>query len=136
MLGLLALLTRSDLAKDAEILMLRDQVAVLQRHAKVPKLSWADRAVLSALVRPLPHRHRGQLHLIVSPRTLLRWHTTIVKCRWRYASLAASLRARSASRPNSRVMSKQTRRMSISAEVRCSARVLAPPQAVNVVPDP
>ena len=41
--GWLALLARSDRAKDAEILMLRHQVAVLQRQAKAPLLSWADR---------------------------------------------------------------------------------------------
>jgi putative transposase len=38
-----ALLARSDLAKDAEILVLRHQLAVLQRHASKPRLSWADR---------------------------------------------------------------------------------------------
>jgi putative transposase len=45
----LALLARSDRAEDAEILVLRHQVAVLQRHLEVPALSWADRAILSAL---------------------------------------------------------------------------------------
>jgi putative transposase len=57
MLGWLALLAWSDLAKDAEILILHHQVAVLQRHAKTPRPAWADRAILSALARLLPYRH-------------------------------------------------------------------------------
>jgi putative transposase len=48
MLGWIALLARSDLAKDTEILVMRHQVAVLQRHVKTPRPSWADRAILSA----------------------------------------------------------------------------------------
>jgi len=42
--GWLALLARSDRAKDAEILILRHQVAMLQRQVKALRLSWADRA--------------------------------------------------------------------------------------------
>ena len=80
-LGWLALLARSDRAKDTEILILRHQVAVLQRQVKTPKLSWADRAVLAALARLLS---RAQLRLIVSPQTLLRWHVGQVRQRWAY----------------------------------------------------
>ena len=72
--GWLALLARSDRAKDAEILILRHQVAVLQRQVKTPRLSWADRAILAALARLLPGGHLRQLRLIISPRTVLRWH--------------------------------------------------------------
>jgi hypothetical protein len=81
--GWLALLARSDRAKDAEILILRHQVAVLQQHAKVPRLSWADRAVLAALRSwLLPSSQLRQLRLIVSPRTLLRWHADLVRRHW------------------------------------------------------
>ena len=82
--GWLALLARSDRAKDAEILILRHQVAVLQRQAGTPKLSCTDRAILSALARLLPSGHLRQLHLIISPRTLLRWHAALVRRRWAY----------------------------------------------------
>ena len=82
--GWLALLARSDRAKDAEILLLRHQVTGLQRQVKTPRLSWADRAVLAALARLLPGRQLPQMRLIVSPRTLLRWHATLVRRRWTY----------------------------------------------------
>jgi transposase len=82
--GWLALLARSDRAKDAEILILRHQVAVLQRQAGTPKLSWADRAILSALAQLPPRGHLRQLRLIISPRTLLRWHADLVRRRWTY----------------------------------------------------
>jgi putative transposase len=81
-LRVLALLARSDRAKDAEVLILRHQVAVLQRQVKSPQLSWADRVVLAALARLLPGSRLRQLRLIVSPRTLLRWHTDLVRRHW------------------------------------------------------
>ena len=82
--GWLALLSRSDDAKDTEILVLRHQIAVLQRQVRSPRLTWADRAFLAALTRPLAAVHRRQLTLIVAPRTLLRWHADLVKHRWTY----------------------------------------------------
>src|SRR5688572_27682246 len=66
-LNWLALLARSDAAKDVEILMLRHEVAVLRRTNARPTLTWRDRAMLSALGRLLPTPLR-QLRL-VSPRT-------------------------------------------------------------------
>jgi putative transposase len=81
-LGWLTLLARSDHAKDAEILILRRQVAVLQRQAKIPGLSWADRAILAALARLLPPKHLRQRPLIVSARTLRRGHADLVRRRW------------------------------------------------------
>jgi putative transposase len=82
--GWLALIARSDRAKDAEILVLRHQVAVLQRQVKAPRLSWADRAVLAALARLLPTGHLRRMRLIISPRAVLRWHADLVRRRWAY----------------------------------------------------
>jgi putative transposase len=84
MFGWLALLARSDRATDAEVLILRHQVAVLQRQVKAAGLSWADRAVMAALARLVPRSQLGQLRLIISPRTLLRWHARLVRRHWTY----------------------------------------------------
>lgn len=65
-------------------MILRHQVAVLQRQVKTPQLSWADRAVLCALARLLPSGQLSQLRLIISPRTVLRWHARLVRWRWTF----------------------------------------------------
>jgi hypothetical protein len=82
--GWLALLPRTDDARNTEILVLRHQLAVLQRQVRPPRLTWADRAVLAALTRRLSAVNRRQLSLIVTPRTLLRWHAELVRRSWTY----------------------------------------------------
>jgi hypothetical protein len=57
--GWLVLLCRSSACKDAEILVLRHEVAVLRRATPRPLLDWADRAVLAALIGLLPGRLRA-----------------------------------------------------------------------------
>jgi putative transposase len=70
--GWLVLLARSDAAKDAEILILRHEVAVLRRQVARPRPDWAGRAVLAALAKLLPRHLR--LYRMVTRVTLLAWH--------------------------------------------------------------
>ena len=81
LLSWLALLARSQASKNAEILVLRQEVAVLRRVNPKPRLAWTDRAVLAALSKLLPKALRG--HRIVTPGTLLRWHRRLVANKWR-----------------------------------------------------
>jgi Homeodomain-like domain len=83
--ALLRLLIRgrqSDFAKNVELVLLRHQLSVLARQHQRPKLRPADRALIAALARLLPHRRRRAL--IVTPATLMRWHRELVRRRWTY----------------------------------------------------
>jgi hypothetical protein len=80
--GWMALLARSSASKDAELLVLRQEVAVLRRQHPRPKPDWADRAMLAALARLLSRPQRAAR--LVTPGTLLRWHRRLVRWRWTY----------------------------------------------------
>src|SRR6516162_2259423 len=72
-LGLVVLVFRGDLAKDAELLVLRHENAVLRRHASPVRYKQADRVWLAVLARLIP-RNRWAEVFPVTPATLLAWH--------------------------------------------------------------
>ena len=78
----LRLSRREEAWKTAEILMLRHQLAVLQRRQpRRPKLNWADRALVATLLGVIPKARRQGLRLLVTPDTIVRWHRDIVRRR-------------------------------------------------------
>ena len=72
-LGLPVVLFRRDLSRDAELLVLRNENAVLRRHIGRVRYEPADRAWLSALARLIPRRRWSEV-FPVTPATLLAWH--------------------------------------------------------------
>jgi putative transposase len=80
--GWLVRLGRGQASKDAEIMVLRHEVAVLRRQVTQPSPGWADLAILAALARYLPAMLRA--HWLVTPGTLLAWHRRLITRKWTY----------------------------------------------------
>jgi hypothetical protein len=92
-----------------DLLVLRHEVAVLRRTNPKPRLDWADRAVLAALIRLLPTVLRR--YRLVTPGTILRWHHRLIskKCTYPHRSgrppiddAVAAVIARMATKNNTR----------------------------------
>jgi putative transposase len=85
LLGCLMVLARGEVSKDAELLVLRHENAVLRRQIGRVRYRRADRLWLAALSRLIPRRRWAQV-FAVTPATLLAWHRRLVARRWGYSS--------------------------------------------------
>lgn len=89
LLDLIWLGRRTDIDKDAEILLLRQQLRILPRkHPLTPRLSrWEKLSLLILVSKPTPLTSRARAHLsdvviLFKPDTLLKWHRELVRCKW------------------------------------------------------
>ncbi|HEY1002892.1 MAG TPA: hypothetical protein VGD83_24940, partial [Streptosporangiaceae bacterium] len=80
-LGLIALLFRTDITKDAELLVLRNENAVQRRHAGRVRYEPSDRVWFAALARLLPCRRWAEI-FPVTPATLLAWHRMLAASKY------------------------------------------------------
>jgi putative transposase len=85
LLGLIAVLVRRDLSKDAELLALRHQNTVLRRQISRVRYTPADRVWLAALSRLVPRRRWAEI-FPVTPATILAWHPRLVSRKWDYTA--------------------------------------------------
>ena len=79
--GCLMVLARGEVSKDAGLLVLRHQNAVLRRQISRVRYQPGDRLWLSALSRLIPKRRWGEV-FAVTPATLLAWHRRLVARKW------------------------------------------------------
>lgn len=83
--GCLMVLARREVCKDAELLVLRHENAVLRRQISRVRYQPADRLWLAALSRLIPRRRWGEV-FAVTPATLLAWHRRLVTRKWDYTN--------------------------------------------------
>ena len=85
LLGCLMVLARREVSKDAELLVLRHENAVLRRQTGRVRYQPGDRLWLAALSQLIPRRRWGEV-FTVTPATLLAWHRRLVTRKWDYSS--------------------------------------------------
>jgi putative transposase len=81
LLGCLMVQARGEVSKDAELLVLRHENAVLRRQISRVRCQPGDRLWLAALSRLTPRRRWGEV-FAVTPATLLAWHRRLVAGKW------------------------------------------------------
>jgi putative transposase len=90
--GWLRLSRREEAWKTAEILILRHQLAVMQRRQPGrTTVDWGDRALCATLFGVIPRTRRHGLRLLVTPDTILGWHRDIVRRRWEARSMSGKI---------------------------------------------
>jgi len=85
LLGCVMVLARREVSKDAELLVVRHENAVLRRQISRVRYPPGDRLWLPALSRLIPRQGWGQV-VAVTPATLLAWHRRLVTRKWDYTS--------------------------------------------------
>jgi len=85
LLGCVMVLARREVSKDAELLVLRHENAVLRRQTGRIRYQPGDRLWLAALSRLIPRRRWGEV-FAVTPATLLAWHRRLVARKWDYTN--------------------------------------------------
>jgi len=78
--GMLRAHRADELSKEVEIVVLRQQLAVLRRQVERPRFTWLDRAFVALFSKFVP-RERWQ-GFLVTPQTVLDWHRRLVKGHW------------------------------------------------------
>jgi len=93
LLSCLVVLARGEVSRDAELLVLRHENAVLRRQIGRVRYQPGDRLWLAALSRLVARCRWGEV-FAVTPATLLAWHRRLIARKWDYS------RRRSPGRPS------------------------------------